>query len=421
MKKTTKNILFLFFGTIVLPALIGVFLSYVCTIKIQNIPLHSTLEASGGIIAIVIAVVIFLKYRNDSLLMHFNWATMGLLVMGIFDIFHAIVMPGEIFVWLHSIAVFFGGVILMSVWLPQREVTPFIYSAIPLVFAFFALTLSLLSIVFPSFIPVMLDESGSFSTTANGLNFIGGFGFFLSSIFFIKRYIQTQKREALFFAALTMLFCVAGILFMSSSIWDLQWWLWHFIRFTAYIVAFYFLYIEYQKEIAKIEQLSITDSLTKLYNHRYFMRTVALELERAKRDGKTISFAMLDVDYFKKYNDSYGHHAGDDVLIKIAEVFSKYANRAGDYAFRVGGEEFVLLLSGLNDDNLLKHLQKLLEEVESLKIMHKDSAASSYITLSIGAKNYKDSSILPFFEIYKEIDLLLYQAKAEGRNRIVIG
>lgn len=420
MKATTKNLLLSHLATLLLPIVAGVLLYLYCDIKIENIPLHSTLEASGGVIAIIIAIVFFIKYRSTSTITHLNWATLGLLVMGVFDIFHATVSPGELFVWLHTIAVFFGGLVFMTLIFFEKKVTPTLYHIIPLLFASFAGALSIGFILLPSSIPLMIDAHNNFTTTANVLNFIGGFGFIVGSLFFSKQYLQTQKIEEFLFAGHSMLFGVAGLLFMSSQLWDMQWWLWHFLRLIAYMIAFYFLYIEYQKEILKVEQLAITDSLTQLYNRGYFTKIAQKEIERAKRDNTTLTFAMLDVDYFKNYNDTYGHSAGDDVLKSIAKCMMDYTSRASDYAFRVGGEEFVLLFCGLKRDASLAHLQKFLNAVETLKIEHTSSQVSSFVTLSIGAKSYHAEEIPSFSQIYKEIDDLLYRAKKSGRNQIVM-
>jgi len=420
METATRNLLLSYFGTFVFPVFAGAMLYLYCDTKIQNIPLHSTLEASGGVIAIIIAIIFFIKYRNEHIMTHINWATLGLLVMGIFDIFHATVLPGEIFVWLHSVAVFFGGLVFMTLIFLEKQLSPLSYSTMPLFFALFAITLSLLSIFYPSFIPQMIGSDNNFSTVANGLNFIGGFGFLVGSIFFSRLYLKTQRAEEFLFAGHSMLFGIAGLLFMSSQIWDMQWWLWHFLRLGAYMIAFYFLYIEYQKEIQKVKQLSITDPLTHLYNRRYFTKKANEEIERAKRDQSTLSFATLDVDCFKNYNDTYGHSAGDDVLIRIADSMKLFTNRASDYAFRIGGEEFVMMFCAQDAHTTRAHLEKFLEHIASLEIEHKTSIVSSYITLSIGIKSYRGDNIPSFTQIYKEVDALLYQAKESGRNKIVM-
>ena len=109
------NILIIIVLTVLMPVLVGKFLNSFFNITFISIPIHSALEVAGGVIAIVISMIFYMKYRKSSVLTHFNWATTALLAMGIIDIFHASVMPGKMFVWLHSIAVFFGGIFFISV------------------------------------------------------------------------------------------------------------------------------------------------------------------------------------------------------------------------------------------------------------------------------------------------------------------
>lgn len=169
----------------------------------------------------------------------------------------------------------------------------------------------------------------------------------------------------------------------------------------------------------RIEELSITDELTKLYNRRHFNKVLKEELNRAKRKNKNISFLMLDVDHFKLYNDTYGHQEGDTVLSKIGKVLNKHSRRAGDFAFRLGGEEFGIIFHEQNTNQALEFANNLLKEIEGLKIPHSHNSASEYVTVSIGLV-YKNVDInTTQEEIYKEADDNLYRAKELGRNRVV--
>lgn len=252
-KKIKTNIVLAIVVSVVMPILIGQLLNACIVMKFVSIPIHSMIETTGGIIAIVISMIFYMKYRKSSFLSHFNWATTALLAMGIIDIFHASVSPGKMFVWLHSTAVFFGGLFFMSVWFKQREVSKKLYNLIPILFIIFPILFSSLSIAFPQYIPEMFNQDKSFTTTANLLNILGGIGFFIASVKFILLYIKTENTEEILFAGHAMLFGVAGILFASSMVWDLQWWLWHVLRLLAYMIAFYFLITEYQKEIHEVE------------------------------------------------------------------------------------------------------------------------------------------------------------------------
>ncbi|QKJ27716.1 cache domain-containing protein [Aliarcobacter cibarius] len=166
-----------------------------------------------------------------------------------------------------------------------------------------------------------------------------------------------------------------------------------------------------------IEHLSITDELTKLYNRRFFNLKIEEEINRAKREDKSLCLMILDIDYFKQYNDTYGHQKGDFVLQKVAEVLKNSTNRASDFAFRVGGEEFAIVTI-LKKDKVLNYAKAIKESIYNLKIEHSNSLVSNYITCSIGisckmAKDIKNSD-----EIYKEADDNLYEAKNIGRNSI---
>lgn len=168
----------------------------------------------------------------------------------------------------------------------------------------------------------------------------------------------------------------------------------------------------------RIETLSITDDLTQLYNRRYFNDIIVRELNRAKRENQYITFMMLDVDYFKFYNDTYGHHAGDLVLKQVAAVLSSHAKRASDYAFRLGGEEFGLLYIHRDINTSEQMALEVKQDIEQLNIKHETSKISQHITISIGvvcqeALSFKSSDVL-----YKLADEALYKAKYSGRNCI---
>lgn len=170
----------------------------------------------------------------------------------------------------------------------------------------------------------------------------------------------------------------------------------------------------------RVEVLSITDDLTKLYNRRFFNETLDQELNRAKRSNDFLTFMMIDVDYFKLYNDTYGHHAGDNVLKKIAQVLKQHSKRAGDFAFRLGGEEFALLYT-LRDHSKSEELAKYIQEdIMNLNIKHEGSQVSHFVTVSIGIYCQKAIEITSGDILYKKADEALYKAKTSGRNCICI-
>lgn len=169
----------------------------------------------------------------------------------------------------------------------------------------------------------------------------------------------------------------------------------------------------------KLEQMSITDALTSLYNRRYFNEVFPKLINSAKREDENICFAILDIDYFKQYNDKYGHLEGDEVLKKISKVMSSFLLRADDYCFRLGGEEFGVLFKGLNFDEAKKFVENMRQSIEELHIQHAKSESSDYVTASFGLVVKKAKEVKIYEDLYREADELLYRAKAEGRNRVV--
>jgi diguanylate cyclase (GGDEF)-like protein/PAS domain S-box-containing protein len=170
----------------------------------------------------------------------------------------------------------------------------------------------------------------------------------------------------------------------------------------------------------RVEELAITDPMTGLYNRRHYITIIQEEMNRATRHNSSMALMMLDVDYFKRYNDTYGHQSGDDVLIHIAEILKQYTARSGEYAFRLGGEEFALLISDMSDEEYLSLGNRIRYEVETLAILHEKNDASLYVTISMGIFVYYPESTMTHEELYKEADDRLYMAKDKGRNQVIL-
>jgi diguanylate cyclase (GGDEF)-like protein/PAS domain S-box-containing protein len=170
----------------------------------------------------------------------------------------------------------------------------------------------------------------------------------------------------------------------------------------------------------KISDISITDFLTGLYNRRHFNTIYELELKRAQRDHKNFVLIIIDIDFFKQYNDTYGHAGGDDVLKSISTALKDTLKRANDYIFRLGGEEFAIITSDIKYIGLVKLCNRLLQNIIDLKIKHRTSDINEFVTVSIGAKMLNKDLILSENDIFKLADNALYKAKQSGRNRVVI-
>lgn len=167
----------------------------------------------------------------------------------------------------------------------------------------------------------------------------------------------------------------------------------------------------------KLELLSRTDSLTNIANRRYFNEYIQQEWSRAIREKMPLSIIMCDVDYFKQYNDTYGHLEGDECLKNIASCLKESLHRPSDLLARYGGEEFIMVLP--NTQNALSFAKNILKNIENLEILHKSSNISKFVTVSIGIVTVipkRDSSALEFLQ---KADDALYEAKANGRNKAV--
>ena len=168
----------------------------------------------------------------------------------------------------------------------------------------------------------------------------------------------------------------------------------------------------------EIQRISRKDALTNLYNRRYFDEVFPKQINIAKRNKTNLVFAMIDIDYFKEYNDSYGHHQGDLALKKVALVLKESLHRPDDYTFRLGGEEFGMLFNVKKSQNAINLAQDFRRDIESLQIEHKNSSVSSYLTVSIGLYLSNVNQIEDINVIYNLADKCLYKAKNNGRNQI---
>lgn len=170
----------------------------------------------------------------------------------------------------------------------------------------------------------------------------------------------------------------------------------------------------------KLENASYTDMLTTLHNRRYFNLVYDRELKRAKRTNSFITFMMLDIDFFKQYNDTYGHIEGDSALKAVAKVLKDTLKRPSDFVFRLGGEEFGVLLTGTNETDSARLAQGICDAVRGREIIHAKSSANEFLTISIGAVCCVADDALNDELLISYADNMLYKAKEEGRDCFVI-
>jgi diguanylate cyclase (GGDEF)-like protein len=177
---------------------------------------------------------------------------------------------------------------------------------------------------------------------------------------------------------------------------------------------------ERKKAEQLLQRLSTIDELTGLANRRAFVEFLDEEWRRALRAGHMISVMMIDVDFFKRYNDTYGHLKGDACLKLVADVLESVARRPGDKVARFGGEEFVVVLSMTDKQHAVSIAEKIRMDIEALKILHVKSKVNNFVTVSIGVVTLIPQQDMSPSEIIKYADEALYKSKNQGRNRVVV-
>jgi diguanylate cyclase (GGDEF)-like protein len=170
----------------------------------------------------------------------------------------------------------------------------------------------------------------------------------------------------------------------------------------------------------QVQRLASSDGLTQIANRRRFDEYLDQEWQRMAREGAPLSLILCDIDFFKTYNDTYGHQAGDNCLQQVAQAISFAVKRPADLVARYGGEEFAVILPHTDAQGAAQIAEKIRSQVQVLQIAHAGSQVSQYITLSLGV-----ASTVLFHEsspavLIAAADKSLYQAKAEGRDRVVL-
>ena len=166
-----------------------------------------------------------------------------------------------------------------------------------------------------------------------------------------------------------------------------------------------------------LEELSLTDPLTRLANRRHFDQCVASEWQRARREDRPLSLLLVDVDWFKSYNDTYGHLRGDSCLKQISEVMTSVVTRAGDLVARFGGEEFAVVLPNTTKEGAIAVAENICASLRQMRLTH-EANPLGYVTISVGC-----STIIPVAGAHSSIliqraDEAMYAAKKNGRNRV---
>tara|TARA_R110001592_G_scaffold363341_1_gene684445 strand:+ start:69463 stop:70416 length:954 start_codon:yes stop_codon:yes gene_type:complete len=177
---------------------------------------------------------------------------------------------------------------------------------------------------------------------------------------------------------------------------------------------------DYKKAQTALEELSVTDELTGLHNRRFFNEHLHLEWSRGLRSNEPLALVLLDIDYFKQYNDTYGHLSGDKCLQSVARILQHSLLRSSDVATRYGGEEFCLLLPNTTIDGALEVSKRIRSAMERMEILHKTSRISDLVTMSDGVACLTPSPEGIPTELVALADEALYNAKAQGRNQSAV-
>ena len=178
--------------------------------------------------------------------------------------------------------------------------------------------------------------------------------------------------------------------------------------------------LELQSANEKLQRIANIDGLTQIANRRRFDDYLLVEWQRHQREAMPLSLLLMDIDYFKNYNDFYGHQQGDNCLIQVAQTLAKVARRATDLVARYGGEEFAVILPNTNLQDALKVGEAIREVIAALKIPHNQSEISDQITLSLGIASMIPTPNHPLEDLIKNADHALYSAKSRGRDRIYL-
>jgi diguanylate cyclase (GGDEF)-like protein len=176
---------------------------------------------------------------------------------------------------------------------------------------------------------------------------------------------------------------------------------------------------ELKKANRELQRLSQIDGLTQIANRRHFDQYLTQEWQRSQREQRSLSLILCDVDFFKNYNDLYGHQKGDDCLQRVAQLLRQAVKRPADLVARYGGEEFALILPSTDLKGAIAIAQAIQQEVYSAQILHTASEISKFLTISLGIVSTIPTSAVSLDQLIAAADAALYEAKHQGRDRYI--
>ena len=241
----------------VVPMLLGsILFTYLPPFKWNHELFHVLLEGGGSLVAFILALFITSLIIKERLEMNYLWLIACFMAMGILDLAHSQIPPGQIFVWLHSCATFIGGFFAALIWLPVSISKKFFSKWFMLAIIVLSISFSIGSIALPEITLAMLDKNKAFTLGAKALNFTGGIGFVIAWGYFAKIYHLKHHSESFYFSNQFCLFGIAGLLFEASVLWDGNWWLWHILRAFAFILLAKHFAQMYWQDIIALTQLN---------------------------------------------------------------------------------------------------------------------------------------------------------------------
>jgi diguanylate cyclase (GGDEF)-like protein len=178
-------------------------------------------------------------------------------------------------------------------------------------------------------------------------------------------------------------------------------------------------HIKIARQRKLIESIALLDGLTEIPNRRNYDNRINIEIARAVRENTPLSLLILDIDFFKQFNDNYGHSKGDEALKLVATALANTIGRPADFAARIGGEEFAVLLPNTQKHGASHLAESIRSSIEALGIPHQYSGVSSVLTVSIGGTSCWPNQDSGPQELIDVADKMLYRAKNEGRNRVI--
>lgn len=243
--------------------------------------------------------------------------------------------------------------------------------------------------------------------------------FIISGVMILVGLIVMYSASTLFSVLSTILFTIAYLLISYYLMSELNLWIPIVLPTISIIIAFALSYLakyliksrdfEYQYRLATI------DGLTGLYNHRYFQESLRNQIETSKRYGQAFSLIIIDIDFFKKFNDTYGHQAGDAVLKQVAQTLKKNS-RTTDFVCRYGGEEMSIILPNTTNEEAMNNANRLCKAIAE-KPFQLNSTETGNVTISLGVSTFPDNAQTAQ-ELVEYADKGLYYAKEHGRNQV---